>query len=167
MVQRVVCVFGFGCLIATGCATLDQLRPIIQPPRFEQADNRQSTIRLTPPTTASPSGGATVTLWTKVSNPNSFGLTVGTLRGSLHLESARAATVDFPLGLPLSARGEAEVPIDISVSFQDVPGLSQAITRAIAREPIAYTLDGTIGVSAGRLGEPVFGPMTILRGQLR
>ena len=33
--------------------------------------------------------------------------------------------------------------------------------------PIAYRLDGTVGVDAGRLGQPVFGPMTLLTGQAR
>ena len=47
------------------------------------------------------------------------------------------------------------------------PGLGQAMTRALAREPIEYELEGTIGVSAGAFGEPVFGPMTILRGDIR
>jgi LEA14-like dessication related protein len=108
-----------------------------------------------------------VRLWTKVTNPNAFGLTLGTLRGTLHLEGSRAATVDFPLGLPLQPRSDAEIPIDIVVDFQDVPGLGQAISRAISRQPIAYELEGTVSVAAGALGEPVFGPMTILRGELR
>jgi hypothetical protein len=150
-----------------GCASLDGLRALIQPPRFDQLDGRPSEIRLTGPSVNSPTGGASVRLWTRVTNPNGFGLTLGTLRGTLHLEGSRAATVDFPLGLPLQARGEAEVPIDINVSFQDIPGLAQAINRAIARQPIGYELEGTIGVSAGAFGEPVFGPMTILRGELR
>ena len=154
-------------LCCVGCASLEGLRAFIQPPRFEEAEGRSSEIRLTGPSTGTPSGGAAVRLWTKVSNPNGFGLTLGTLRGTLHLEGSRAATVDFPMGLPLQARGEAEVPIDIVVNFQDLPGLGQAITRAIARQPIEYELEGTIGVSAGAFGEPVFGPMTLLRGELR
>jgi hypothetical protein len=147
-------------LLCVGCASLDGLRAFIQPPRFDEAEGRASEIRLTGP-------GAAVRLWTKVTNPNGFGLTLGTLRGTLHLEGSRAATVDFPMGLPLQARGEAEVPIDIIVNFQDLPGLGQAITRAISRQPIAYELEGTIGVSAGAFGEPVFGPMTIVRGDIR
>jgi LEA14-like dessication related protein len=108
-----------------------------------------------------------VRIWTRVSNPNAFGLTVGTLSGTLHLEGARAATVDFPFGLPLPARGEEVVPIDISVNFRDVPSLGQAITRALSREPIEYELEGMIGVSAGGFGEQTLGPMTFLRGELR
>jgi hypothetical protein len=41
------------------------------------------------------------------------------------------------------------------------------IRRAANREPLAYHLEGTIGVDAGQLGQPTFGPMTILRGELR
>ena len=166
MSGRLVCV-AMLLLSSAGCASLEGLRAFVQPPRFEQAEGRRSEIRLSGPGNGSTSGGATVRLWAKVSNPNSFGLTLGTLRGTLHLEGSRAATVDFPLGLPLQPRDEAEVPIDIVVDFQDLPGLGQAITRVVARQPIEYELEGTIGVSAGALGEPVFGPMTILRGELR
>ena len=143
------------------CTALQQLQQFIQPPRFEQDDQNRSEIRLRGTT------GAAVRIWTRVSNPNSFGLTLGTLRGTLHLEGSRAASIDFPLGLPLEPRDEAEVPIDIVVDFQDLPGLGEVVTRAITRQPIEYELEGTIGVSAGALGEPVFGPMTILRGELR
>jgi LEA14-like dessication related protein len=145
----------------SGCAALEGLRAFVQPPRFEQDDQQRSQIRLTG------TSGAAVRIWTRVSNPNNFGLTLGTLRGTLHLEGSRAATVDFPFGLPLPANGEEVVPIDISVNFRDIPGLGQALARAIARQPIDYELEGTIGVSAGRFGEQTFGPMTFLRGELR
>jgi hypothetical protein len=59
------------------------------------------------------------------------------------------------------------VPIDIAVNFRDLPGLGQAMSRAIARQPIEYELEGTIGVSAGSFGEQTLGPMTFLRGELR
>jgi len=32
---------------------------------------------------------------------------------------------------------------------------------------VAYRLEGTIGVDAGQLGQPVFGPLTLLRGDIR
>jgi hypothetical protein len=146
---------------AAGCAALQQLQAFIQPPRFEQDTANRSEIRLRG------TSGATVRIWTRVSNPNTFGLTLGTLRGTLQLEGSRAATVDFPFGLPLPPQSEESVPIDLSVDFRDVPGLGQAITRAIARQPIAFEIEGTIGVSAGRLGTQTLGPMTWLRGELR
>jgi hypothetical protein len=155
------------CVMTTACASLEGLRGLVHAPQFEPADGREHEIRLSGPSLESPVGGATVRLWTKVTNPNGFGLTLGTLRGTLHLEGSRAAIVDFPLGLPLQARSDAEIPIDIVVDFQDVPGLGQAITRAISRQPIAYELEGTVSVEAGAFGEPVFGPMTILSGEIR
>lgn len=155
------------CLATVACASLEGLRSLVHAPRFEQAESRRSEIRLNSPGGISPTGGASVRLWTKVSNPNGFGLTLGTLRGTLHLEGSRAATVDLPLGLPLQARSDAEIPIDILVDFRDVPGLASAISRAISRQPIDFELEGTVSVDAGALGEPVFGPMTLLRGELR
>jgi hypothetical protein len=146
---------------STGCTALEGLRALVQPPRFEQDDQQRSEIRLNGTT------GATVRLWTRVSNPNAFGLTLGTLRGTLHLEGSRAATVDFPFGLPLPARGEEVVPIDISVNFRQLPGLGQAITRALSKQPIEYELEGMIGVSAAGFGEQTLGPLTLLRGELR
>jgi LEA14-like dessication related protein len=145
----------------SACAALQSLQSFIQAPRFEQDDSSRSEIRLRG------TSGAAVRIWTRVSNPNSFGVTLGTLQGTLHLEGSRAATVDFPLGLPLAAQSEDVVPIDISVDFRDVPGLGQAIARAVARQPIAFEIEGTIGISAGRLGMQTLGPMTWLRGELR
>lgn len=152
---------------SAGCAGLDQLRGLVQPPRFEQVPGRQAEIRLHGPTMSSPLGGAAVRVWTRVTNPNPFGLRLGTLQGTLHIEDTRAADVDFPLGLPLRAAEEAEIPIDLSISFSDLPGLANVIRRASSREPLGYRLDGTIGVDAGQLGQPTFGPMTLVRGEMR
>jgi hypothetical protein len=152
---------------STGCATLEQLRALVQPPRFEEAEGQRAEIRLVGPAAGRPLGGAAVRIWTKVTNPNSFGITLGTLSGTLSLEGNRAATADFPLGLPLTAGQENVIPIDLTISFSDLPGLADTIRRAARDESIPYTLDGTIGVDAGRLGQPVFGPMTLVRGNLR
>jgi len=144
------------------CASLDSLGAlgaIVQPPRFQQVPDRPAEIRL------QGGSGAGVRLWTKVTNPNPFGFRLGTLRGTLYLEDARAADADFPLGLSLGAGSESVIPIDISISFADLPGLSSVARRLLARESVPYRLEGTIGVDAGRLGQPVFGPMTLLRGE--
>ena len=112
-------------------------------------------------------GGVGVRLWTRVTNPNPFGFTLSTLAGTLFLEDARAATVEFPLGLPLAAGRSEVIPIDISISFSELPQLGGVLERAINRRPIQYRLDGTIAVQAGQFGTPVFGPMTLLRGTAR
>jgi hypothetical protein len=152
---------------ASSCAALEQLRGLVQAPKFEEAEGQPAEIRLLPPGAAGPLGGAGVRIWTKVTNPNSFGVRLGTLAGTLFVEGNRAANADFPLGLPLGPGQESVVPIDLSISFADLPGLGNVIRRAANNEALEYRLDGTIGVEAGKLGTPTFGPMTLLRGNLR
>lgn len=153
-------------LFVAGCATLDQLKGVVQAPRFSQSDEHPAELRVLPPSASAPVGALGVRLWAKISNPNPFGFTLSTLRGTLFLEGTRGANADFPLGLPLRAGEEQEVPLDLSVSFADLPGLARVI-QAGASRPIEYRFDGTVGVDAGRLGQPVFGPMTLLTGEIR
>ena len=151
-----------------GCAALEGLRGLIQPPQFSEADGQPAEIRLIGPGQgAGPLGGAAIRLYTRVRNPNPFGLTLRTLRGQLFLEGGRAAEADFPLGLPLSAGGDDVIPLDLRVSFADIPGLADAIRRAVSGQSLGYRLDGTVGVDAGQWGTPTFGPMTLLTGELR
>lgn len=152
------------CGLVAGCQTLGQLGAVVQPPRFEQVRDRAAEIKLVPPSLASPLGGASVRLWTKVSNPNAFGFTLASLTGTLFLDNARAATSDFPLGLPLAAGGETTIPIDLAIDFSQIPQLVGVVRNALAHQPIDYRFDGTIGVDAGRLGTPLFGPMTMVSG---
>jgi hypothetical protein len=146
---------------------LGELRGLVQPPRFVEARDQPAEVTIQPPSTARPLGGAVIRLWTEVTNPNPFGLTLGTLDGTLFLEGSRAAAAAFPLGLPLGAGQQSVIPIELSISFSDLPGLADVVRRAARRDPVAYRLDGTIGVDAGQLGQPVFGPMTLMSGDLR
>lgn len=147
-------------LIASGCATLGQ---VVQPLGFT-TDERPAELRLAGPSAGSPLGGATVRLYARISNPNPIGVRLINLSGGLLLEGTQAARVDFPLGVPLAAGGETVVPLDIQVNFSDVPRLASLLPRAVTGSPIAYQLDGRFGVDAGVLGQPMFGPMTLLRG---
>ena len=153
-------------VLSLACATLGQFGSFVQPPRFEEARDQPAELRLDPPSPGRVLGGATIRLWTTVTNPNPFGFTLSSLRGTLFLEDARAATTDFPLGLPLAAGAETTIPIDLSVDFSELPQLATVLRRAASRQPIAYRFDGTVGVDAGRLGKPMFGPLTLLRGSL-
>jgi hypothetical protein len=153
-------------LLLGGCATLG-LRDVIQPPQFQTAEGRDAELRLAPPSAGRPLGGATLRIWARVENPNAFGLTLAALRGNLFLEGQQAADVDFPLGLPLEARGEAVIPIDINIGFSDVPGLVDVAQRILSQNRVAYRLDGTLSVDAAPFGQPTFGPSTWLRGDSR
>lgn len=149
------------------CASLGPLAQIVQPPTFRQADNQPAEIRLIAPSLRTPTGGAGVRIWLEVSNPNAFGFTLSTLKATLALQDTRAATGDFPLGLPLGARQQSVVPLDLYIDFADVPGLASVVRQLATRGSIDYQLDGTIGIDAGRLGTPTFGPMLLTRGDLR
>ena len=151
----------------SGCASLEGLRALIQPPQFSQAPDQPSEIRLLPIQAGRPAGGATVRIWTTVTNPNPFGFTLSTVDATLFLEDTQAADTSFPLGLPLQARGTETIPLDISISFADIPRLAGALRQAARGQAVNYRLEGIMGIDAGRLGQPTFGPMTLLTGTLR
>jgi Late embryogenesis abundant protein len=150
-----------------GCASLEGLRALIQPPRFEQAPDRPSEIRLSGIQSGRSAGGATVRIWTNVTNPNPFGLTLSTVRATLLLDDVEAADADFPLGLPLQPRQTETIPFDLTVSLANVSRLASVIRQAASGSGLTYTLEGTVGVDAGRFGQPTFGPLTLVSGDLR
>lgn len=151
-----------------GCAALEGLRALVQAPKFSEDDSQPAEIRLIGPGQgAGALGGAAIRIWTRVQNPNEFGLTLSRLAGTLFLEGSRAADADFPLGLPLAAHGDEVIPLDLRVSFADIPGLASAIRNAVSGRPLEYRLNGTVGVDAGRFGTPTFGPMNLLSGEIR
>ena len=154
-------------VVLAGCATLDnfsQFGALIQPPRFEGVSDRQVELRVLPPSTSMRLGGANVRLWTRVTNPNPLGFTLTTLDGTLYLDDVEAATAEFPLGLPLEPRADATIPIELSIDFAELPNLAAVARAAAARHPIQYRFVGRVGVDAGRLGTPTFGPMTFVQG---
>ncbi len=158
---------GVVCLGLESCASLAGLKAFVQPPRFSQASDRRSEIRLASFDASRPLGGATVRLWTTVENPNPFGFTLSELDVTLFLEDVQAAETSFPLGLPLQPRGVETIPIDISISFGDVPRLAGTLRQAARGQAVGYRLEGTVGIDAGRLGQPSFGPMTLVTGTLQ
>lgn len=152
--------------ILGACASLG-LEGVVQRPRFQEAEDRTSRLRAVPPGAERPAGGAEVRLWTRIENPNGFGLRITRLAGDLLLEEAEGIEFDLPLGLPLTAGQDTVIPIDLSVGFEDVPELLSAVTgAAVSRRAVRVTLRGTIGVDAGRLGEVVFGPLSFLEAEV-
>jgi hypothetical protein len=165
--MRVACILTIvGTLSGAGCASLGGLSSIIQPPRFEQAEGQPAQLRILGPSRTMPLGGAGVRIWLKVTNPNGFGFTLSTVNAALMLEGSRTAA-DFPLGLPLSARQESVIPLDLAISFSDLPGMAGSLRKLAVGGSVPYELEGTVGVDAGRLGTPTFGPMLLTRGEMR
>lgn len=154
-------------LMLTACASLGGLTRAVQPPTFEEAVGQPAEFRLLGQSRTMPVGGAGIRLYLKVTNPNAFGFTLSTVRATLELEGTRAADGDFPLGLPLTARQASVVPLDLTVSFADLPGLAGTLRKLAVGGRVPYTLNGTVGVDAGRLGTPTFGPMMLTRGEMR
>jgi hypothetical protein len=151
--------------LLSGCATLAQLG--IQAPQFTVDNTQQAQLRLLAPGFGRPQGGAAIRLYARVRNPNPIGITLSRVAGGLALEGQNAAQVDFPLGVPLQGGSETIVPLDISVNFNDLPGLANVLLRAATGQSIRYALRGTVGVDAGVLGQPTFGPMNLLDGSMR
>jgi hypothetical protein len=153
--------------LLAGCTTLGSLAQALQAPRFSVARQYQPQIQLLGPSIQRPLGGASIRLWADVANPNPIGIVLSSLQGNLALEGVRAADVSFPLGLPLAASQDTVIPLDISVSFSELPRLADVVPRALTQGTIAYRLDGTVGVDAGLLGRPSFGPMMLLQGSIQ
>jgi len=145
------------------CATLGAVVPL----RFSDPPDRSSELRLLAPSAGRPLGGAALRLWARVENPNSFGLTLTDLEGDLFVSGAEAIAVDFPLGLPMTAYQDTVIPLDVSIGFDDLPGLAGLARDAITGRPLPYRIDGRFGVAAGALGTVRFGPLTLLTGDLR
>jgi hypothetical protein len=139
----------------------------VSPLRFHEADDRDPVLRVLGPSTDRPVGAASIRLWADVENPNDFGLTLTEVTGDLTLQDSVEIAVDFPLGLPLAAGQDTVIPLDVTVGFDDLPNLGTIARRAITRGALTYRLEGTFSLDAGRLGEPRFGPRTLLSGELR
>ena len=148
-------------VFAGACATLQQL---VQPLQFSTAPGRQAELRLLGPASGRPLGGVGVRLWAHVLNPNPVGVNLTAITGNLFLADNQAGSVNLPLGLPLRAAGDTIFPVDVSVSFADVPRVASVLTRAISGSAIPYRLDGRFSVGAGALGSFDFGPQTLLQG---
>jgi hypothetical protein len=153
-----------------GCATLGALGLGLRPLRFEAARDHPAELRLGGGLLGGRVGlpdAATLRLWAHVENPNTFGLTLSAIEGAVYLEDTHAASVDFPLGLPLEPGLAQDIPLDVSLRLRDLPGLSGVVSRALGGQPLGYRLEGRFTVDAGALGTPSFGPATLLRGEVR
>lgn len=150
--------------LVAGCATLGLHE--LQPLRIAGAD-RASTIRLIAPGGDQPSGAAAVRLWAVVENPNPFGVALSDVEGRLHLEDRPGPRASFPLGLPLEAGQDTVIPLDLTLSLEDLPEIADAVRSAVLRGALDYRLEGSFTVEGGRFGRARFGPQDLLMGELQ
>lgn len=148
------------------CATLSGILGV-EPPAFQHAADRPSTLRLALPSSRHPSGAVTVRLWARVTNPNDFGLRLSTLEGTLALEDRDVADVVLPLGLPLEAGRDTVVPLDVTFGRSALDAVGDVGRALLTRSSLAYALSGTVAVDAGPFGTPTFGPRRWLSGEVR
>lgn len=158
---------GLGLLAAAALAACATLGAFVEPPRFEADTSRSAELRLLGPSVQRPLGGGAVRLWARVQNPNAFGVRLSTVRGNLFLDGVRAAELDLPLGLPLDAGQDTVIPLELVISFADLPGLADVATRALSTRTLPYRLEGNLGVDAGALGVLDFGPTRLLSGEVQ
>jgi hypothetical protein len=150
--------------LSAGCTAINTL---VQPPVFTAAEGRDTELRIVGPAANRPLGGAALRIWTRVQNPNSFGLTLASLAGNVFLQNHNAGEVSFPLGLPLLAGADTIIPLDVTISFADVPGLVDVAQQIMTQNRVAYRLDGTVTLDAAPFGQPTFGPSTWIQGESR
>ena len=148
------------------CASLG-LGEVVQAPVISASGTQDARLDYLGPSVSDPLGRARIRLYARVENPNPFGLTLANLAGSLYLQTTEAAQVSLPLGLPLTASGDTIVPIDLTIGLDDVPGLVNVVRNALDTGRLDYRLNGTVGVDAGALGTPTFGPMNLMEGEVR
>ncbi len=154
-------------LVTSSCASLGQFaRAILSRCDFLKFPDSRAPFASPGPACGSRLAARRSGLWTRISNPNPVGLTLSTLRAEVSLDGTRAATGDFPLGLPLTAGGQSDVPLDLSIDFADLPGLADVLRRAVGNQQVPYEVDGTFSIDVGALGRPSFGPMRLFQGRL-
>ena len=120
------------------CASMGSLGnpgAIIQPPRFEQRP--RSTCRGSTSRASKRRRRPTVDASHQSESVRAAARHLQERHASI-LEDSRAADADFPLGLPLAAGGDSVIPIDISISFSDLPRLGVSAQRLLARQAVPY-----------------------------
>ena len=152
-------------LAAADCAGVANLLGI-SAPNFSVAEGRSSMLRLGSRSLQHPRGSATARIWAEVASPNSFGLTLTTLDGTLALEGEDLVDVELPLGLPLEAASDTVIPLDLTFGFDGFSALGSVATSLFTRDELRYELRETLAVDADPLGEPSFGLRTWLRGRV-
>lgn len=155
-----------------GCAPISGKHATVRPLIFERPPVIQPTItgtgvRFIAPRPGMPSGGALVTLAPRVMNPNSFEVTLQTLKGTLYMDERRVGIADLQPRRVFDARADTWMKIDVIVDFSNQPTIEAIVRRVQAGQRIHFRLEGTINLDAPGVGSGmVFGPTTLFYGEM-
>ncbi|GHG08881.1 hypothetical protein GCM10017783_21870 [Deinococcus piscis] len=144
----------------TACAPTQLAGPVVQVPNFEPRSVRL--IGLTLPGQAGQSAAADLELTVQVHNPSPFAVRLHSLAADLVLTGQPVAALVLP-DIALPARGEtvqtvrASVPVSLDTAAEWL--------KVARGQGVPYRLDGTFTADLGALGQPKFGPLTLVQGQ--
>lgn len=145
----------------TACAPATQLLsgPAVQVPTFETRSVSLSGVTLPQ---GGQSGSAQLNLELSVTNPNSFPIRLHSFNTDLYLTGQNVARITLP-NINLPARGTASQTAQVSVPFN--LGAASQLLNVARGQAVPYRLDGTFTADLGVLGQPTFGPLTLVQGQ--
>ncbi|MDO4263676.1 MAG: LEA type 2 family protein [Deinococcus sp.] len=142
--------------------------PVVQVPSFEPRSVRLSSLNLRQNSAGQDLIGegtaAQIELTVQVRNPNPFPLRLHSLAADLFLTGQPVAALALP-DVALPARSETVQTVRASVPVsQDTAAEWLKVARG---QGVPYRLDGTFTADLGTLGQPSFGPLTLVQGQWR
>ncbi len=74
--------------------------------------------------------------------------------------------VDLGLIYDVDQEEDGKVKVNMTLTSPSCPAGPQIIQQALTRGSVAYSLNGTVAVDAGVLGQPTFGPMQLIEGSV-
>jgi len=148
-----------------GCAVVAPER-VVGNLEFELVAEGSGFRRLDLPGVAGGSPAATLRIRTRASNPNPVGVRLAGLDFDLYVNGTRAGSGSFTGGVDLPPRGQTVLDLEVTTSLEEGGRLVADLAEAARGQRTAYRLVGTVSLAAGRLGNPRFGPLTIVSGTL-
>lgn len=149
------------CVGLSACTPAPLAGPVLAGPAAQVPSFGASTVRLTH-LTLPEQGAAEIELTVQVRNPNPFAVRLHSFAAHLVLTGQPVAALMLP-DIALSARGDAVQTVRASVPVsQDTAAEWLKVARG---QRVPYRLDGTFTADLGTLGQPSFGPLTLVQGQ--
>lgn len=146
-----------------GCAVVAPER-VVGNLEFELVAEGSGLRRLDLPGIGEGSPAATVRVRTRVSNPNPVAVRIAGLDFDLYVNGNRAGSGSFTGGVELPPRGQTVLDLEVTIGLEGAGRLVADLAEAARGQRTTYRLAGTVSLAADRLGNPRFGPLTIVSG---